>query len=320
MPMNWSRRAAHEIFDQIGSGVCQGISGNWQAGVAGLFPSQEPTQVHPTAVVHDFGVAGISQDRFSRHHRDLERVVGPAGVIGSQDCASLFEPLLCRETAAKKNGFELLLAASVKRAHRLQQLHKSAAIDSTGYEAGHTSEYYGRRAGLKKSRFPKMTAIADTKSHFYLSGVPRRGPLPDDKEFEPAITKAYSLHRFTEILADAGYDAERHHILARDKLKVRSIIPPTRGRPTKKPPTGRYRRQMAKRFPKKRFGQRWQIESCFSQDKRRFGSSIEARTYWSQCRALNLRVLVHNLALPGSLCNLFNRAGHSGLLRRHAIR
>jgi hypothetical protein len=229
-------------------------------------------------------------------------VVGPERYSGAGGGTALLEPVLRRKAAAKKKSFELLLGASIKRARKLRVMRKSAAIDSTGYEAGHTSEYYGRRSGLKKSHFPKMTAVADTMSHVYLSGVPRRGPMPDDPDFAPAVRQARALHSFRELLADAGYDAERHHELAREGLNVRSIISPTRGRPTKKLPTGRYRRLMVRRFPKKRFGQRWQVESCFSQDKRRFGSSIEARSYWSQCRALQLRLLVHNLAIPGRLC------------------
>ena len=172
-----------------------------------------------------------------------------------------------------------------------------AAIDSTGYEDRHTSEYYGKRSGLRKTHFPKQTTVCDTRSHMYFSGLADQGPKPDDIEFRSAVTTAFRLHPFREILADAGYDAEHHHRLLRRDLGVRSIIPPTRGRPTTRPATGHYRRLMQTRFPKKRYGQRWQLESCFSQDKRRFGSSIEGHTYWSRCRKLLLRVLVHNVAI-----------------------
>jgi transposase len=158
--------------------------------------------------------------------------------------------------------------------------------------------------------------VVDTKSYMYLATVARRGPKPDDPDLLPAMRMATSNCKIKEILADAGYDAERHHRLLREVFSCTSIIPPNRGRPTPKLPTGRYRRMMVTDFPKKRFGQRWQIESCFSQDKRRFGSSIESRSYWSQCRSLLLRVLVHNLAIIKRVRNyLFNRAGQSLFFR-----
>jgi hypothetical protein len=42
--------------------------------------------------------------------------------------------------------------------------------------------------------------------------------------------------------------------------------------------------------------------------KRNFGSSLRARSHWSRCRDLYLRVLTHNIAL--ALSWLFYRAGH----------
>ena len=45
------------------------------------------------------------------------------------------------------------------------------------------------------------------------------------------------------------------------------------------------------------YGQRWQIESAFSQDKRRFGSAVAGRDTPARSRQLHLRLLVHNLAL-----------------------
>ena len=170
------------------------------------------------------------------------------------------------------------------------------AIDSTGYEDGHASEYYGKRSGLKKTHFPKLSALCDTRTHLYLAGVADQGPKPDDIEFRRTVMMAFSFQPFGELLADAGYDAEHHHRFLRRTLGVRSIIPPSRGRPTTRPATGHYRRLMQTRFPKERYGQRWQLESCFSQDKRRFGSWVNGHDYWSRSRKVCLRLLVHNLA------------------------
>ena len=174
---------------------------------------------------------------------------------------------------------------------------ESAAIDSTGYENGHTSHYYGRRSGQKKRFFPKITALCDTTSYLYIAAAVSQGPRPDDPEFAPLVRSAFALAPFRRLLADAGFDAEPHHRLVRETLGAESVIPPTRGRPGKRPPSGRYRSLMARDFPKSAYGQRWQVESCFSQDKRRFGSAIEGRSYHARCRKLHLRLLVHNMAL-----------------------
>jgi transposase len=199
----------------------------------------------------------------------------------------------------------MLLGATVELARSKEIIDKTSkcvAIDSTGYQAWHSSEYYGRRCGLKKSHFPKLSVVLDTRSHLYLSAVASRGPKPDYSEFLPAVHQALKHQRFDTLLADAGYESEAIHVLCREVLGVRSIFPTTRrGRPRKngrrRNLNGRYRRQLSRRFPRKTYGQRWQIESAFSQDKRRFGSYVNGRDHYSQCRGLLLKVLVHNLAI-----------------------
>ena len=73
--------------------------------------------------------------------------------------------------------------ASARRSGLIGQQVAQAAIDSTGYDNGHMSAYYGRRSGKQKHRFPKFTALMDTESHLYLSGVMNEGPFPDHREF-----------------------------------------------------------------------------------------------------------------------------------------
>ena len=98
------------------------------------------------------------------------------------------------------------------------------------------------------------------------------------------------------MLADAGYDSEPNHEYA-DALGVRSIMPPTIGRPPTTGPTGRHRNRLWRRFPRKRYGQRWHVEGTYSQDKRRFGSQLRSTSVAGQWGELLLRVLVHNTAL-----------------------
>jgi hypothetical protein len=207
---------------------------------------------------------------------------------------------ICRAQQTIMARFGDILTGSVKYAEAcgmITEADKTAAVDSTGYESGHTSDYYSQRTGLTKSHYPKLTTVCLTQSHLYIWAVADKGPLPDDTEFTEAVINAHRERKFDRLLADAGYDSEKNHWLVRRMLRALSIIPPLRGRHTGKLPTGRYRKEMALNFPRAIYGQRWQAESCFSQDKRCFGSAVEGRSDQTLCDALLLIVLVHNIAL-----------------------
>ena len=193
-----------------------------------------------------------------------------------------------------------------RRAKILRKRSKQAAIDSTGLESRHVSAYFTKRCKRHcahyKSRYPKLSAICDTANHLILGIVIDRGPKPDPVEAEPTLHEALNRQRFSTLLGDAGYESEGFHRHCRDELGIRSIIPTTdRGRPRldgkPRPVRGRYRKLMQQRFPKKTYGQRWQIETVFSMLKRNMGAALRARTYHSQNREIRLRVLTHNLAI-----------------------
>ena len=101
------------------------------------------------------------------------------------------------------------------------------------------------------------------------------------------------------MLADAGYDSEANHRYARDERGVRSFMPASIGRPTGKLPNGRHRRRMRQRLNKDygSYGQRWQVETAFAMLKQRLGSTVNGRSYWSQCRELWLLAISYNLML-----------------------
>ena len=178
-----------------------------------------------------------------------------------------------------------------------------SAIDSTGFESHHVSSYFVRRRGRTEdnpyqtttySRFPKVGIVVDCRSYMVLSGIPSLGPSPDIIHFKVAIIEALKRTALKILTADAGYDAEHAHVFARE-LGIRSIIPNRVGRPTKKLPSGKYRKIMATRFNKILYGQRWQIETINSVIKRRLGSFLRARTYWSQMREMMLRLFSYNV-------------------------
>jgi hypothetical protein len=187
-----------------------------------------------------------------------------------------------------------------------------AAIDSSGFEAHRASNYFvRRRAPFGKQtgkwqvttyrRFPKLGVVCDCSSHLILAAVPHRGPSPDLGHWIRAVADARGRVRIGTLLADAGYDAEWVHLAARLAFGIRAIIPPRHGRPTKKLPQQNFRRRMARLFKSRRrskpYRQRSQVETVFSVLKRRLDSVVNASGYWSQCRALMLKALTHNIML-----------------------
>jgi hypothetical protein len=185
-----------------------------------------------------------------------------------------------------------------------------AAVDGTGLETRHTSRYYVKRRSrtgsgtqvTTYSKYPKIVLVTDCQSHLVLAAVPGRGPGSDLQQFEAAIKDAAVRARIGTLLGDADYDAEWVHEQLRETYAIRTIIPPERGRPSENPPVGRWRRWMRQQFGrlKRKYGQRWQTETVNSMIKRRLGSALRARTYWSQCREIILRVITHNVMIVAS--------------------
>jgi transposase len=127
--------------------------------------------------------------------------------------------------------------------------------------------------------------------------VATRGPSNDSPQFPEAVRQASRNVCFERLLADAAYDAEHNHRLCREELGIRSTVIPINERGANAPPSGHYRAQMARRFHRRVYGQRWQVESAFSRNKRLLGAAVRARNDRSQARECLLRVLTHNLMI-----------------------
>lgn len=209
---------------------------------------------------------------------------------------------------------------SARRARILGRRTREGALDSTGFVALHVSSYFVRRRSrgdkrlqdMTYRRFPKSSLLIDCASHLILAAHPGRGPAPDQPCVIPTLLAGCARQRIDTLFADAGHDGEWVHEFCRDELDVRSIIPPTIGRPTEKPPSTRYRRAMRayfRRDPKRRrYGQRWQVETVVSMIKRRLGEVLGARSQRRQNRAMMLRAIVHNIMILFDQ-QLFYRAG-----------
>ena len=226
-----------------------------------------------------------------------------------------------------KRALDLMAADSQKELSAALRA-KPLTIDSTCYEPHHRSRHYDRvcrKMGLKRGRkyaekpgkygaavnasrsrqlrgMPKLALATAAASHQILALRTRIGNGSDHPDFEPLLFNAWRRAPVKTVVADAGYDSENNHRLARLDMNVRSVIPPAIGRPSKKAPLGYYRRLMKRRFKNKAdakvYGQRAQSETTNSMMKRNLGDSLRSIRPERREQEMMLRSLVHNLMLP----------------------
>lgn len=230
-------------------------------------------------------------------------------------CASIGLKRVPHFTTLQKTAHRLLrcptitrlLAATVHRGLGRRRRIEIAGADSSGFETTHASRYYiwrAKRMGLPRKHmtyrwFGKLQLLTDCRRHLILSTFVCRGPCPDVHQLRDLLNRCVPGLKLTSFVADAGYDSEANHVMLREEKQIRSVIPAKHGRPSKdgKPPAGRWRGVMRKRFNHRVYRHRSQTETVFSMIKRNFGGTLGARSYWSQQRELLLKVLTHNIGI-----------------------
>lgn len=236
---------------------------------------------------------GVTQ--LLRDLADLRQVLGLGRVPHYTTIQKAGQRLLRRPRARR------LLRATVRRFQGRRRRVRQAAFDSTGLDCGHASRSYVRRRNkpLQYKRFLKLELSVDTDTHAILGVATSRGPHPDVDRFTVLVDETLAVTKPAQVVADAGYDSEPNHRVARDTHGIKSFMPATHGRPSAKPPTGRYRRQMRQRLDKDygRYGQRWQVETVNSRLKRRLATAGAGDGFHSQSREAWLLALTHNLML-----------------------
>ena len=211
------------------------------------------------------------------------------------------------------------------RAGVLKLDEQPLAVDSTSFESRHISRHYEQRChktrkrmrakeaekGLKSTRsdttrsLPKLAIGISTASHLVLSIWTGTGAGADHPHFEPVVFNAWRRvpdKTFT-VVADAGYDSEQLHCLARQDMGLKTLIPPRIGRPRKDggPPGGMWRESMVKLMETKEsrkacgYSRRGQVETTNSMIKRNQGSALAGKTSASRQRDMILRVITHNV-------------------------
>ena len=164
------------------------------------------------------------------------------------------------------------------------------AIDSTGFNKYSASNYYLQRINKNPhNKWIKLSIYVDILRRKILSAKVRAKPAHDTKDVAYLIKQSKCLADTN--LMDKGYDSEKIHTLFRER-NVKTIIP------TKKNAIrGRYREEMMKSFPKKKYNQRSIVEAMIGAIKRRFGSCLRSRSYRTQRSELYIRLILYNISL-----------------------
>ena len=282
-------------------------------------------QLFACLVVREF--YGLSYRRTEALLVDSPSWLADVGLTQAPDHNTLwraFEKLLSNRRC--QDILDLLAELFAKARLLTPRRRRTLAIDSTCFEQHHRSAHYDRRCrhmagnALKDTnrpgkwgksvnaarssrlrRMPKLAVAVDSGCHLILAVRTHIGNGSDSPDFAPLLRQARRRADLATVVADAGYDAEHNHRLAREQLGVRSLIPPGIGRPTTKPPAGRWRRHMAKRLKqptgKKQYGQRAQSETTHSMIKRNQSDALRARTPDRQKKEMMLRAITHNIML-----------------------
>lgn len=267
--------------------------------------------------------------------RDSPEWCAAIGMEGVPDHSTLCDAFKRIATIANANRMLDVQAEWAVKCDMVQGPTKPASADSSMFESRHVSRHFekrceqtarqdaktaegkrdpkkqgDRRRSRTVKRLPKLSMAVSSKSHLVLAARATTGAGGDQPHFEPLLFDAWRRAGVKTVVADAGFDSEANHSVARDDMRVRSIIPPNSGRPTltpKPPPKSqRHRRNMYFRFRRKAdkglYGQRWQSETGNSMIKRNLGSALRAHTARRRSMELMLRVVTHNLMI-------FRRAG-----------
>ena len=141
----------------------------------------------------------------------------------------------------------------------------------------------------------KWTIVIDVLRRCVLAQAARQGPYNDCATLRPLISAAQEVTPVGLVLADAEFDSERNHLHVREVIGAYSVIPAKRGKTDWK--IKGVRAQMRRRFPRRRYNQRAQVESVFSAVKRKLSAKVPGRSAETQRTQAMLLGLAYNIYL-----------------------
>ncbi len=172
-----------------------------------------------------------------------------------------------------------------------------AAIDSTGYDERNASYHYLWRIGeeLRRKVFTKHSIVVDPKTKAIAASSSNRRYESDNKTFTPLMKKAAEIVKIDKILADKGYDSERNHRFARERLHAESIIPARNEDVPVWKTKGRWRKLMKTDFPLDEYHKRSIVETVDSVEKRKFGSTLSSKLHPDKLKEVKVIDVIYDI-------------------------
>jgi len=290
------------ISDQIAFGTGQRSTGCSHQSTWAVLTSIFKARFHPGADFRNPGTKAILSDRLPRDSCSACGLIGSAKGPFTKQATALYHIAEGTAQTFKKNVFQGLLAKifdNAKAIGLIKTQDSCACIDSTGMEDHFVSRHFIMRqngCSRRYRRWTKLTIVCHNKTHLIAGALVSKGPSTDCHNLKPAVEQALDNVTIDTLLADCGYDSESNHQLCRDRFCIKWPVIAVNLRNLKYGSMkGHFRRLMKSRFPKKKYRQRWQVESIFSRFKRRLGYALRARTDESRQTECFLRVLTYNL-------------------------
>lgn len=230
-------------------------------------------------------------------HSDLRRALGLERV---PDHTTLYR-FMRRVTDEVLDEVLVAVATRLVPRRRGRKRQKAVvAVDATGLAPGSISTFFinrrtDRGEGLPWRHWCKWTIVVDVLRRCVLAQAARQGPYNDCATLRPLISAAHEVTPVGLVLADAEFDSERNHLHVRGVIGADSVIPAKRGKAGWK--IKGVRAQMRRRFPRKRYSQRAQVESVFSAVKRKLSAKAPGRSTETQTRQAMLLGVAYNIYL-----------------------
>ena len=168
-------------------------------------------------------------------------------------------------------------------------------IDSSGFKATNSSQYYTDKARLRK-KYLKLSLGAEVLYQIICDIKIRRSPKRHDTiDFQPIIENISEIVPVSVVVADKGYDSEQNHVIVRDNIHAFSVIPARFEHIPIWKTYGKYRKQMKRGYSKTLYNQRNKNETIMSVIKRLFGECVTSRLIRTQNRELSFRCIAYNM-------------------------
>lgn len=230
-------------------------------------------------------------------HSDLRRALG---FERTPDHTTLYR-FMRRVTDGVLDEVLAAVAARLAPRRRGRPRKKAAvAVEAMGLAPGSVSTFFitrrtDRGEGLPWRHWCKWTIVIDVLRRCVLAQEARQGLYNDCATLRPLVSAAHEVTSGGLVLADAEFDSERNHLHVREVIGADSVIPAKRGKAEWK--IRGVRAQMRRRFPRRRYSQRAQVESVFSAVKRKLSTKAPGRSSETQRRQAMLLGVAYNIYL-----------------------